>query len=414
MLTCGSAQLVLGPKLEAEKLMGATGLSVVIIGGGIGGLAAARALLRRGVDVGVYEQAAQITEVGAGVSISPNGVELLQRYGMGPAIEQVGARWMDAQFCRSDGTPLGSMLPPPPLRSSFHQFGIHRSDLIDLLAAALPPDVVRTGYRCTGVDQNAECATVSFSNGETVTADVVVAADGIHSVLREHGGESPAAVPSGSVGYRGLIPAASVSWPAGTVRVWVGPDRHFVTYPVRSGSLLTFLATVPTDAEMGESWSAPGEPAMLAQEFAGWDPLVESIIGQVDTTFRWRLHDREPLSKWTNGRLTLLGDAAHAMLPHVGQGANQAIEDGAALAAVLGAADRTTAAQALLTYESVRRDRTTRVQQISRSSLVRMRAASGSAGERREPPRAEEMSWLFGYDAEAEVYAAMGTHDALA
>jgi salicylate hydroxylase len=153
---------------------------------------------------------------------------------------------------------------------------------------------------------------------------------------------------------------------------------------------------------------------MLAQEFAGWDPLVESIIGQVDTTFRWRLHDREPLSKWTNGRLTLLGDAAHAMLPHVGQGANQAIEDGAALAAVLGAADRTTAAQALLTYESVRRDRTTRVQQISRSSLVRMRAASGSAGERREPPRAEEMSWLFGYDAEAEVYAAMGTHDALA
>jgi len=165
---------------------------------------------------------------------------------------------------------------------------------------------------------------------------------------------------------------------------------------------------------MGESWSAPGDPAALAREFAGWDPLVESIIDQVDTTFRWRLHDRDPLAKWTNGRLTLLGDAAHAMLPHVGQGANQAIEDGAALAAVLGEADRTTAVPALLTYESVRRDRTTRVQQISRSSLLHMRAASGSAVELREPPRAEDMSWLFGYDAEAEAYAAMGAHDALA
>ena len=388
--------------------MSTTALRVAIVGGGIGGLAAANALVRRGMDVRVYEQAPALAEVGAGLALQPNGLRMLRRLGFGAQIARWGARWRDPQYRRADGSFIAPMWPPDP-EGRIEFYGLHRADLLQMLVDRLPGDVVKTGHRCVGFAQDDERAVVSFANGERVAADVVVAADGIHSTLQRYVVAPSAPLPSGSMAYRGVIPVARVSWPAGAMRNWLGAGKHFLVYPVRAGQLLNYVGFVPTDEQMRESWSAPGDPAALAREFAGWDPLVGAIIAQVETTFRWGLYDREPLSTWTRGRLTLLGDAAHPMLPHVGQGANQAIEDGVALAAVLSHADRATAPRALLAYESVRRERTAGVQHSSRVNGARYDASSGdlSIRDRQLASQPEWRAWIWDYDAEAEAAAAV-------
>ena len=382
-------------------------LRVAIVGGGIGGTAAANALLQRGFDVRVYEQASALTEVGAGVAIQPNSIRLLRRLGFGAEIDRYGARWVDPQFWRADGTFIAPMWPPDKA-SEIEFYGMHRADLLGMLADRLPPDVVKTGHRCVGFEQDDEQATVSFANGARATADVVVAADGIHSALQPYVVEPSAPIPSGSMAYRGIIPAASVSWPEGAMRNWLGPSRRFMVYPVRAGELLNYVGFVPMDQQIRESWSAPGDPAALAAEFAGWDPLVEAVLAQVQTCFRWGLYDREPLPTWSQGRLTLLGDAAHPMLPHAGQGANQAIEDGVALAAILAQADRSTVSQALQVYERVRRERTAGVQQMSRQNGARYEASNNlDTRDRQISQQSVDRAWIWSYDAEAEAAAAL-------
>jgi len=383
---------------------------VAVIGGGIGGVAAANALLQRGIDVHVYEQAAALTEVGAGLALQPNGLRMLRRLGFGADIARWGARWTDPQFRHPDGALIAPMWPPDPA-SPFEIYGMHRSDLLQMLVARLPGDLVKTDHRCVRFEQDDDQAVVYFANGARVAANVVVAADGIHSTLQRYVAAPSAPLPSGSVAYRGVVPAASVSWPNGAMRNWLGPGKHFLVYPVRAGRLLNYVGFVPTDTLTKESWSAPGDPAALARAFAGWDPLVEAIIAQVDTTFWWGLYDREPLPTWTRGRLTLLGDAAHPMLPHVGQGANQAIEDGIALATVLSQADRGTAPAALQVYESVRRERTARVQRSARVNGARYDAESGDLGvrDRQLADQARDRAWIWECDAEADAAAALAT-----
>ena len=165
--------------------------------------------------------------------------------------------------------------------------------------------------------------------------------------------------------------ACSEPWPTAAWQMWLGKAKHFLAFPVRAGELVNYVGFVPANAEMKESWSAPGDPAVLRREFMGWDPRIERLLGEVRTTFRWALYDREPLPTWTRGRLTLLGDAAHPMLPHLGQGANQAIEDGMALATILVRADRISAPAALLAYERLRRERVAAVQRGARENGVR-------------------------------------------
>jgi salicylate hydroxylase len=189
----------------------------------------------------------------------------------------------------------------------------------------------------------------------------------------------------------------------------LGVGKHFLVYPVRAGQLINYVGFVASTTETKESWSAPGDPAALAREFAGWDPLVEAIIAQVETTFWWGLYDREPLAAWTNGRLTLLGDAAHPMLPHVGQGANQAIEDAIALATVLSRADPTTAPRALRVYEAVRRQHTARVQSSARANGARYDGATPDLGgrDRQLAEQGQERAWIWDSDPAAEAAAAM-------
>jgi salicylate hydroxylase len=393
-----------------RTVMSTSALRVAIVGGGIGGAAAANALLRRGIDVHVYEQASALTEVGAGVAIQPNSIRLLRRLGFGAEVDRYGARWSDPRLYRWDGTVIAPMWPPERA-SEIEFYGMHRADLLGMLADRLPAGTVSTGHRCVGFEQDADRATVIFANGERVIADVVVGADGIHSALQQYVVEPSAPISSGSMAYRGIIPAASVSWPSGVMMNFLGPNRRFMIYPVRGGELLNYVGFVPMDEQIKESWSAPGDPAELAAEFAGWDPVVGAVLAQVTSCFRWGLYDREPLRTWTNGRLTLLGDAAHAMLPHAGQGANQAIEDGVALAAILAQADRATVPRALKVYESVRRERTAGVQRLSRQNGARgMASRNLDTRDRELVDEAAGRSWIWSYDAEAEAAAAIAAH----
>jgi len=363
--------------------MGGSRPNIAIVGGGIGGLFAANALLAQGFHVSVYEQAPALGEVGAGVFLTPNSVRQLERVELGPAVEKWGARvGPGSRYFRHDGSPIA---PVQVTDSSGWNatFGMHRADLVELLAAALPDNVVHTGHRCTGFEQRDDTARVSFSNGAVAEADVIVAADGIHSELRPYVFPPSNPVFSGSVAYRGVLPLERIpDWPTDSWLMWLGKGKHFLTFPVRAGQLINYVGFVPADQRMKESWSSPGDPDVLRREFAGWDQRIESLLQKVQMTFRWALYDREPLPTWTRGRLTLLGDAAHPMLPHLGQGANQSIEDGMALATILARADCSTVPAALAAYERLRRERVAQVQRGARENGMRYDSAYADLGVR--------------------------------
>jgi len=363
--------------------MAASRPSVAIVGGGIGGLFAANALIAQGLQVKLYEQAPALGEVGAGVFITPNSVRQLERVGLGAAVAKWGARvGSGSQYFRDDGSPIA----PVQVTDSAGwnaTFGMHRADLVGLLAGGLPADVVNTGHRAIGFEQDDNAARVRFDNGTVAEADVVVGCDGIHSEMRPFVFPPSAAVFSGTVAYRGLVPHAAVPhWPKDAWQMWLGRGKHFLVFPVRAGELVNYVGFVPADAQMKESWTAQGDPEALRAEFAGWDPRIEGLLEQVQTTFKWALYDREPLPTWTKGRLTLLGDAAHPMLPHLGQGANQSIEDGMALATILSRCDRNTAPAALIAYETLRRERVAGVQRGARENGLRYDTMLGDVAKR--------------------------------
>jgi salicylate hydroxylase len=369
---------------------------VVVVGGGIGGLSAALALRTAGAEVRVYEQAAEFGEVGAGVGLFSNSMRILHRLGVADSVIRLAAPingwWIRApggsvlshQVAGRDG-PIGSL-------------GMYRPDLVAALEAGLPRGILHTGHRSVAFSQDDRSAVVTFDNGVSVEADVVVAADGIHSTLQRYVVEPRRPVFSGMVAYRGVMPAARVPgwmWPNALVN-WVGQGKHFLVFPVRAGALLNYVGFVPADEQMRESWSAPGDPAVLAAEFADWDPWLSRLLAQIDATFRWGLYDRDPLPRWAHGRLALVGDAAHAMLPHMGQGANQSIEDGMALATLMRDTSAADVADVLIRYQALRHNHTARVQQGSRANGMRM--DSGQAITIGQPG-------VQDYDVEAEARA---------
>jgi salicylate hydroxylase len=350
--------------------------SVLIVGGGIGGLFAANALLAQGIAVSLYEQAPALGEVGAGVYVTPNAVRQLERVGLGPAVERYGARvGPRSAYFRHDGTPIAPVQVADAAGWNAC-FGMHRADFVELLAAHLPPGIVRAGHRAVGFEQDEARARVRFANGAVAEADVVVGADGIHSELRPHVFPPSTPVFHGTISYRGLVPRARLpDWPMDRWEMWAGPSKHFLVFPVRHGTMVNYVGFVPTDEEMKESWSAPGDAEVLRREFRGWDLRIRAVLDAVDQTFRWALYDREPLPTWTKGRLTLLGDAAHPMLPHLGQGANQSIEDGMALATMLAQAPSAGVPAMLAAYERLRRERVAEVQLGARKHGLRVDSA---------------------------------------
>jgi salicylate hydroxylase len=369
----------------------------VIVGGGIGGLTAALALRSVGTQADVYEQAPRLGEVGAGVAITPASQRVLRRLGVGGEVFRRGAPVNGVRLHRPDGSVVVARQGDGSSRSPL---GLYRPDLIEILAAALPEGALHTGHRCVTVSQDERSAQVTFDNGVSAEADVVIGADGIHSVVQGHVTQPRPPVFSGRISYRGVLPADRIpGWERDEAGMWNGGGKTFLTFPLRAGELRNFVGHVPADERMRESWSAPCDPADLAAEFSGWDPRLSELFSGVETAFRWGLYDRDPLPRWTNGRVTLLGDAAHAMLPHLGQGANQAIEDAMALAILIRDVSTDDLPGSLVRYERLRRERTDMIQQGSRINGNRLEAG--------DPARLARPGIGIddGYDIEAEAEA---------
>ncbi|MFE6735936.1 FAD-dependent monooxygenase [Microbacterium sp. NPDC057650] len=344
---------------------------IAIIGGGMGGLTAAIALTKiAGVQVTVFEQASRLGEVGAGVTVAPNAARVLERLGVLDRIRSLGAV-PDGHGVYLDA--MGRMVTDAAWEDTAKQYqniGMYRPDLIGALADEVDPDTVRLGHRLASVETVDAGARLEFEGGTEEVFDAVIGADGIHSVVRRAVDQHPEPVYSGYIVYRGVMDASRLpaDWPM-ISQVWMGDSRHFMCYPLQQRRLFNFVAGVPSDRPLNGPWSGPAEVGELAAEFAGesWDPRLQNFISQIEKTFWWGLFDHEPLTNWSRGPITLLGDAAHTMLPHQGQGVNQAIEDSMALATFLAAADDVgDIPEAFRRYTAVRMQRTAILQNGSR------------------------------------------------
>jgi salicylate hydroxylase len=377
------------------------GSSIAVVGGGIGGLTAALSLLRAGYDVEVYERAAVLAEVGAGVQISPNASRVLHGLGLADALARTGVKplaWHQRRW--DDGRTLLRTPLAEPLEATFGfpHYQMHRADLLAALATAVPAERIHLGHRLVDVVDRGSRVEARFANGATAEADVLIGADGIHSTVRRvlFGPDEPRF--TGCVAYRGLVPEERLRERAleVTAQVWMGPGRHFVHYFVSQRRLVNFVAIVEQDTWTGESWTDRGEVADALAAFEGWHPQVRAIVGAVDETFIWALFDRPPLARWSVGRITLLGDACHPMVPFMAQGAAQAIEDGATLTACLQRVG-TGIPSALERYEQLRLPRTSRLQALSTANKTRFHLPDGAAQRERDRQMATEATdWSFG------------------
>ncbi|KMS70410.1 salicylate 1-monooxygenase [Streptomyces viridochromogenes] len=317
-------------------------MRAIVVGAGIGGLAATLSLRRAGVEVTLVEQAARFTEVGAGIQLAPNATRVLRRLDVLDAVAAQAARPPHVSFHTwSDGSEICRYALG---RKAEEAFGapylvVHRADLHGALAAAVPPESVRLNTTVVAIGQDDDHAQVMTATGERLTADLVVAADGIRSAARQWLFGKDEAKFSGTAAYRALLPAEEVAdLGLPPLAAWLGPHRHFVHYWVRRGELLNVVAVFSTGELAQESWTARADPGEQLREFAGWDPRVLGVLERAGQVFRYGIYTRTPLTRWNIGRVTLLGDSAHAMVPFQAQGAAQAILDAAVLGDVLAGA----------------------------------------------------------------------------
>ncbi|WP_235022463.1 FAD-dependent monooxygenase [Amycolatopsis alkalitolerans] len=391
---------------------------IAILGGGIGGLAAAAFLHRAGLTCTVYEQASELKEVGAGLVVAPNAARLLRRLGVLDALVERAVR-LDVgwEFRRwADGTVLSAEDLATACERLYGEqtYTAHRADLLDVLGSAVPDGVVRLGKRCTELVMRGERPSVRFEDGEVIEADVVIGADGVHSVVRGTFTESPAPAYSGICAFRALVPAEQA--PAFARRnaqtLWIGPGHHLVHYPISAGTLVNLVAFAPAGDYSVESWTATATVEEFLVEFAGWDSRLRDLIEAANTPGRWALLDRAPLRRWSYGPVTLLGDAAHPMFPFFAQGAAQAIEDAAVLARCL-AGDRADPAKALQRYEKLRIPRTTRLQEISHGRSHLNHLPDGPEQHARDKAFAGDdplvaNGWIYEYDPDAAMAHSRG------
>ncbi|WP_306322065.1 MULTISPECIES: NAD(P)/FAD-dependent oxidoreductase [unclassified Streptomyces] len=389
------------------------GPRIAIVGGGIGGMAAAAYLHRAGLTVTVHEQAAALTEVGAGLVLAPNAVRPLRALGVADAaLARAVPLDLGWEFRRwQDGTVLSVERLDGVCERLYGErmYTAHRAHLLDALRSAVPDGAVRLGARCTRVEPRADGVRLTFADGSRTDADLVIGADGMHSLVRAAVAAPQQPRFSGLCAFRTVVPAAAA--PAFALRraqtLWLGPGHHFVHYPISGGDAVNVVAYAPATRATEESWSATATVEEFHAEFSDWDDRVTSLIKAGSLPGRWALYDRPPLPSWTRGRMTLLGDAAHPMFPFYGQGAAQAMEDAAVLARCLSATPEAPA-EALSRYETERLPRATRLQRASHARAESNHLPDGPEQRRRDAALGDadplaDSGWIYGYDAGAVV-----------
>jgi salicylate hydroxylase len=360
---------------------------IAIVGGGVGGLTAAIALARKGFDVTVLEQSPELAQVGASLQLGPNALRLMDDLGLLPALRAIGVRPDAVDFLRwDDGTVLLHTELGGPAEDHFGapQLDFFRPDLHRALIGALSPGVLRLGTTIEGLDQDEHGVTLHAVGGGRLRADVAIAADGIRSRLRRQlvGTDDP--VFSGTVVYRGVVPREQAVdlHPDRLNLYWLGPYRHGVSYWISAGRLLAVNCAVQDAAWSRESWTLEAPPDEALAAFEGWHPPLLEHIRRVKKSLRGAVFIRRPLAHWSFDRVTLLGDAAHAMEPFQAQGAAQAIEDAYVLAECLGADPD--ACAALRRYERIRMGRAEELQESSAVAAGIFYLPDGEAQRRRD------------------------------
>ena len=390
-------------------------MKIGIIGGGIGGVALALALQKRGITAHLFERAAAFSQIGAGVQMTPNAVKVLDALGLSTDLQavgflpeaMVGLNWQTAATLFR--TPLKEVCSRLFGADFFH---VHRADLHAILTKDLDLQNVTFGVTCTSVEQQGLKATAHFSDGSHFEADLIVGADGIHSVVREAlWGKTPATF-TGHMCWRALVPVKQHPLPfvSPDASFWMGPNSHIVNYYVNGGASVNIVAVKESAEWVTESWTEPSSKAELLAAFKGWHKDIIDLFEMTEdaTTFKWGLFDRDPMDQWSQNAVTLLGDAAHPMLPFLSQGAAMALEDAYVLAAALDHYD--TLHDALTAYEAERRPRTARVQLEARERGRTYHLSSPEELEKRdremerqqrENPNAVgiKAEWVYQYDA---------------
>jgi len=366
-------------------------LSIAIVGAGIGGLTVAATLRRIGAQVAVYEQAPRFERVGAGIQMMPNSMKVLRKLGVeervrGKAFQpysHLNREWNTGRILRE--------LPMPESLFGAPYLCLHRADLHEALASIVPAECIHLGKKLVGVEQGSGGATLAFTDGTRVDADAVIGADGVHSVVREILIGPDAPLHKGRIAYRAVFSSALLNgMDIGPSRTkWWGPDRHIVIYyTTATRSELYFVTSVPEPAEWltRESWSAKGDVRELRKAYEGFHADVRAVLEACPDCHKWAILEREPLARWSDGRVVLLGDACHPMTPYMAQGGATAIEDAAILARCIDEVNGEDLEAAFHRYEAHRKPRTSLIQAIS-SANTWMKGGD------------DDTSWLYGYDA---------------
>ncbi len=362
---------------------------IAVIGAGIGGLTTAALLRGAGIDVQIYEQAARFARVGAGIQQSPNAMRVLRRLGLEDRLRAVSNEpttfysrvWDTAEVTHEmDFTDCERRFGAP-------YFLLHRGDLHAAIESLIPEEIVHLNKRLTGIEERGSGVHLTFADGSTADPDAVIGADGVHSVVRETLQGPQELRFTGRVAYRTTFPARLLNGaPVSDNTKWWGPDRHIVTYYTKPDhSEVYFVTALPEPDFAIESWSAKGDLDELRAAYEGFHPLVRAILQACPEVHKWAIVERDPLTRWGEGRITLLGDACHPMTPWMAQGAAVSVEDAAVLARCLEGVDADGLAQAFRRYEATRLPRTAEIQRVASSNTF-MR-------ERTDP------SWVYGYDA---------------
>jgi len=371
--------------------MGHKQLTFAIVGAGMGGLTAAATLRRAGIDAHVYEQAPRFERIGAGIQMMPNSMKVLRGIGIEGKLRptcfqpysHLNREWDTGRVMRE--------LPMPESMFGAPYLCMHRAHLHSTLVSALPEEIIHLNKKLVGLDQRAGQLTLAFADGSRATADAVIGADGVHSIVRDIIIGPDAPIHKGRIAYRAIFSSELLhGGDIGPSRTkWWGIDRHIVIYYTTSTrSELYFVTSVPEPAEWltPESWSAKGDVNELRKAYEGFHEDVRAVLEACPDCHKWAILEREPLPRWSDGRVALLGDACHPMTPYMAQGGATAIEDAAILARCLEEVEGDDIEGAFRRYEEHRKPRTSRIQAIS-SANTWMKGGD------------EDTSWLYGYDA---------------